>query len=78
MLCFQYDALLLVDEKKYAPWVIASIEQIYEKMLSAGATAFWEDELGANAFAKAGSLCHGWSALPVYYLHRLKPYLSAR
>ena len=75
MFCFKYDALLLVDEKKYAPCVISSIERVYEKMLSAGATSFWEDVDGADAFDKAGSLCHGWSAMPVYYLHRLKKYL---
>ena len=36
-------------------------------MLREGATSFWETELGEAAFADAGSLCHGWAALPVYY-----------
>ena len=27
-----------------------------------------QTELGEQDFDKAGSLCHGWSALPVYYL----------
>ena len=27
--------------------------------------------LGAEDFGGAGSLCHGWSALPVYYLSKL-------
>ena len=27
----------------------------------------WETEKGAADFDFAGSLCHGWSALPVYY-----------
>jgi hypothetical protein len=40
-------------------------------MLSAGATTFWETELGEADFENAGSLCHGWSALPIYYFHRL-------
>ena len=75
MFCFKYDALLMVDEAQYAPVVIASLEKVYEKMLSAGATSFWEDVAGSEAFAKAGSLCHGWSAMPVYYLHRLKKFL---
>lgn len=75
MSCFKYDALLLVNEKKYAPRVIRMIETVYKKMLDAGATSFWEDEEGADAFDKAGSLCHGWSAMPVYYFHKLEKYL---
>ncbi len=75
MACFKYDALLQVNEAKYAPFVISNLETVYKKMLDAGATSFWEDEEGAEAFAKAGSLCHGWSAMPVYYFHRLEQYL---
>lgn len=37
-------------------------------MLDDGATTFWETELGADDFGGAGSLCHGWSAIPIYYL----------
>jgi len=36
-------------------------------MLYAGATSFWETEMGEADFSGAGSLCHGWSAAPVYY-----------
>ena len=25
-----------------------------------------------TSFDNAGSLCHGWSALPIYYYHTLK------
>jgi len=75
MACFKYDALLQVNEAKYAPFVISNLETVYKKMLDAGATSFWEDEEGAEAFAKAGSLCHGWSAMPVYFFHRLEQYL---
>ena len=35
-------------------------------MLYQGATTFWETEKGGWDFANAGSLCHGWSAIPVY------------
>ena len=35
-------------------------------MLDAGCQTFWETEEGADAFGKAGSLCHGWSAVPIY------------
>ena len=75
MACFKYDALLSVNAEKYSPSVISSIETVYKKMLNAGATSFWEETDGADAFAKAGSLCHGWSAMPVYYFHRLEEYL---
>ena len=40
-------------------------------MLEAGATAAWETKEGASAFHQAGSLCHGWSAIPVHYFRRL-------
>jgi len=36
-------------------------------MLDRGATTFWETIKGADDFGGAGSLCHGWSALPIYY-----------
>ncbi len=75
MACFKYDALLQVDEERYAPYVIKTLEKVYKQMLDAGATSFWEDEEGAEAFDKAGSLCHGWSAMPVYYFHRLEKYM---
>ena len=71
MRCFLYDALLKTDRAHYAPWVIQDIDCRYEKMLAAGATSFWETEKGEADFASAGSLCHGWSAMPVYYYHIL-------
>ena len=71
MRCFPYDALLKTDRARYAPWVIGDIDGRYEKMLAAGATSFWETEKGEQDFSRAGSLCHGWSAMPVYYYHLL-------
>ncbi|HAH86674.1 MAG TPA: hypothetical protein DCL60_04825 [Armatimonadetes bacterium] len=38
------------------------------KMLVSGATSFWETIQGGDDFDGAGSLCHGWSALPAFYL----------
>ena len=35
-------------------------------MLQHGATTFWETLKGAWDFDRAGSLCHGWSAIPLY------------
>ena len=69
---FKYDALLKVNKEKYAKVVLDDIEGVYTIMLNAGATSFWETELGAADFDGAGSLCHGWSALPAYYYQILK------
>ena len=64
---FVYDALLKVDSK-YKDFVISDIKNVYSKMIDHGATSFWETELGWEDFDHAGSLCHGWSASPAYYL----------
>jgi hypothetical protein len=40
-------------------------------MLDNGATSFYETEEGADAFDKAGSLCHGWSSIPIYYFNKI-------
>lgn len=71
MMCFKYDALLMVNKEKYRTFILEDIEKTYGKMLDAGATSFWETELGEADFGGAGSLCHGWSAMPVYYYHIL-------
>lgn len=44
-----------------------SMEKTWGAMLDAGATSFWEMKEGWPAFDNAGSLCHGWSAVPVYF-----------
>ena len=65
MLCFKYDALLKVDGKKYKDYILNNIRTKYKMMLDYGSTTVWETEdILTHA---AGSLCHGWSALPVYY-----------
>lgn len=70
MLTFVYDALLArnADCKDY---ILNDIRQKYGQMLEAGATSFWETIDGEVAFGRAGSLCHGWSAIPIYYYHKL-------
>ena len=67
---FYYDALLSVSDK-YSTFVIDDIKRKYGKKIGQGATTFWETENGWEDFAGAGSLCHGWSAIPVYYLSKL-------
>ena len=67
MNCYLYDALLSIDES-YKDYILKDIENKYSYMLENGATTFWETIEGWRAFTDAGSLCHGWSALPAYYL----------
>ena len=71
MCCFKYDALLAADRAQYGPWILNDIEKTYTPMIDAGSTTVWETEIGQSDFADAGSLCHGWSALPIYYYHLL-------
>ena len=67
MTAFKYDALILCDRKKYSDFIISDIDKNFGMMLDAGATSFWETLLGKDDFDGSGSLCHGWSALAVYY-----------
>ena len=71
MQTFVYDALLLRDRDPRA-FILADIAQNYGEMLRCGATSFWETLEGQSAFGNAGSLCHGWSAMPVYYYRILQ------
>ena len=71
MNAFRYDALLAADRERYAPVILDEIDRDYLYMLQNGATTFWETIRGAADFDGAGSLCHGWSALPVYYYELL-------
>ena len=68
MLRFKYEALLTRPEQ-YAEVVFDDIAARWGRMLYQGATSFWETEEGASDFGHAGSLCHGWSAMPVYFYY---------
>ena len=72
MTALKYDALIKVDKDKYANVILSHIDKMYEFMLNNGATTFWETLLGAKDFNGAGSLCHGWSAMPIYYYKKLE------
>lgn len=71
MKCFKYDAWLKVDKERFTPIILEDIEKTYTPMIKFGSTTVWETELGESDFDNAGSLCHGWSALPIYYYHTL-------
>ncbi len=71
MRCFLNDALLKINKEKYAPIILEQIEKLYIPMLEFGSTTVWETEIGESDFENAASLCHGWSAMPIYYYHTL-------
>lgn len=66
---FLYEALMRQPDT-YGRWVMEDIARIWGDMLFSGATSFWETAAGADDFDKAGSLCHGWSAIPIYFYYR--------
>ena len=70
MYVFRYDALLSL-EKRFEEFVLDDIDKTYLYMLRQGATSFWETIKGERDFDWVGSLCHGWSALPIYYYETL-------
>lgn len=67
MKAFVYDALL---QKNKLDIVLQDIRFCFSKMMKdpTFTGTFWETEDGQRAFDNAGSLCHGWSAIPAYYL----------
>ena len=64
MTIFRYEVLLKTQNGKNT--VLDEIEKRWGNMIERGADTFWETDKGADDFSKAGSLCHGWSAVPVY------------
>ena len=80
MKCFVYDALIKSGGVGAREYILSEIRRNYEKMAETGTV--WETLDGASAFDSAGSLCHGWSALPIYYYNILKenpePQISVR
>ena len=62
---FQIDALM-TRPQTYSRWVFDHVAEVWGSMLHRNATTFWETIVGAWDFSNAGSLCHGWSAVPIY------------
>ena len=63
---YKYEALLSAGGSA-AEAARREIAEVWSGMLCEGATSFWEVRTGWKAFGGAGSLCHGWSAIPVYF-----------
>mgnify|MGYP003304654893 CR=1 FL=1 len=72
---YKLDALMMEPERYY-PEVNRDIMEIWGSMVMEGATSFWETIDGGFAFGRAGSLCHGWSAIPVYFWHKYQAYIA--
>ena len=68
---WKYDALMKCDSGKYREYILTEIRNNYKTMLESGSTTVWETVDGSRAFDNAGSLCHGWSAVPIYVYHKL-------
>lgn len=51
-------------------WVAARMRTIFEPMPNACGT-YWETAKGEADFDGAGSLCHGWSAIPIWFFQRV-------
>jgi hypothetical protein len=66
---YKFEAILSTGEK-FARDVFEKINNDWGDMLYNGATSFWETLKGQADFAYAGSLCHGWSAIPAYFFQK--------
>lgn len=62
---YKYEALIAAGSET-AKRAVAQMTDLWQSMLDRGATSFWETTDGWTDFGAAGSLCHGWSAVPVY------------
>ena len=65
---YLFQAFLLYDNgQKARQYLRRKLEENYYVMLDGESTTLWETVKGGDDFFYAGSLCHGWSSLPVYY-----------
>lgn len=67
--CFKYDALIKTNKDLYKDYILSDIEKTYGPMIETGTV--WETSEGKSSFGGAGSLCHGWSSIPIYYFNLL-------
>ncbi len=76
MTIFTYEALL--QNPANGPYILKQIRSFWGRMLAAGAQTFWETEDGSEDFDRSGSLCHGWSAVPIYIYSRYGALLEGK
>ena len=65
MTIFAYEGLLKVSYDNHE-YINGHIKTVWSKMIRSNTDTFWETALGADDFDYAGSLCHGWAAVPIY------------
>ena len=61
---FKYEAM--IADPAFRRGAVEDCLHTWGQMTLAGATSFWETIRGAADFDNAGSLCHGWSAVPAW------------
>lgn len=66
---YKYDALLQKDNANL-PFVLNEIKELWGNMLYQDSKTFWESYGGSDDFEYGGSLCHGWTGLPIYIYYR--------
>ena len=71
MKIFKYEAMLLCDKERWGEWIISEIRKEYSQMIDGDSLCVWETSDGSKAFENAGSLCHGWSAVPIYFYNKI-------
>ncbi|MBQ9939540.1 MAG: hypothetical protein IJO96_08430 [Oscillospiraceae bacterium] len=65
------DVLISLDKELYKETVLDQIDRMCMAMIREGATSFWETTVGQKDFDYAGSLCHGWGAMPIIFYEKL-------
>ena len=63
--------MIKTDKEKYKAHIIDEIRTNYGEMSEYGSDTVWETVVGESDFDNAGSLCHGWSAVPIYIYNKL-------
>ena len=66
---YKYEALLQ-QNNEYLAFVLDDIKELWGNMLFQDSKTFWESYGGADDFEDGGSLCHGWTCLPIYIYYR--------
>lgn len=64
---FALSDAMLNHSSESRSWMNHRLQSTWAKMAFSETSTMWETSYGADDFDYAGSLCHGWSALPVYY-----------
>lgn len=58
---------LMEHSAKSRQWLLEHLDGIWQDIVLSGTSCLWETSHGASDFGFAGSLCHGWSALPIFH-----------